>query len=113
MSEPINTSGRSPAPMRAWLIEPLETPAARLIENARRADDVRHLAVMPDVHAANDVCVGTVMATRDLLYPSAVGGDIGCGMLALAFDAGADALARGDVAGRVLSRLPSAVPGRR
>jgi tRNA-splicing ligase RtcB len=113
MNDLLDTPGRTPAPMRAWLIEPLETPAARLIENARRADDVQHVAVMPDVHAANDVCVGTVMATRDLLYPSAVGGDIGCGMLAVAFDAGADALASGDVAGRVLGRLASAVPGRR
>jgi tRNA-splicing ligase RtcB len=108
-----DTSNREPAPMRAWLIEPLETPAARMIDNARRADDVRHVAVMPDVHVANDVCVGTAMATNDLLYPSAVGGDIGCGMLAAAFDAGADALAKGDVAGRVLARLSSAVPGRR
>jgi tRNA-splicing ligase RtcB len=99
--------------MRAWLIEPLETPAARMIDNARRADDVRHVAVMPDVHVANDVCVGTVMATQDLLYPSAVGGDIGCGMLAVAFDANAEAFARGDVAGRVLARLASGVPGRR
>ena len=39
--------------------------------------EYRPVAVMPDVHAANDVCVGTVMATRDLVYPSAVGGDIG------------------------------------
>ncbi len=48
-----------------------------------QADDVDVIAVMPDVHLAGDVCVGTVVATRRLLYPAAVGGDIGCGMAAI------------------------------
>ena len=81
-----------PATLRAWLTEPLDPPVAAAIDRLRRADDVRHVAVMPDVHLAADVCVGTVLATDRLLYPGAVGGDIGCGMLALAFDAGADLL---------------------
>ena len=65
------------APVKKWLAMPLEANAHDAIERVRRADDVVHIAVMPDVHLAGDVCVGTAMATRRLLYPSAVGGDIG------------------------------------
>ncbi len=104
---------REPASLHAWLTGPLETNVAKMIERARRGDDVRHVAIMPDVHLANDVCVGTVMATSRLLYPAAVGGDIGCGMLAMSFDAGADALAKPDVAARVLNGIRSAVPTHR
>ena len=87
------SDAREPAALRAWLIEPMEPPVAAVIDRIRRADDVRRVAVMPDVHLAKDVCVGTVLATRRLLYPGAVGGDIGCGMFAMPFDAGADVLA--------------------
>jgi tRNA-splicing ligase RtcB len=42
------------------------------------------MAVMPDVDPSADVCVGTVLATGGLVYPKAVGGDIGCGMATVA-----------------------------
>ena len=104
---------REPAPMKAWLAEPMPADVAATLERLRRADDVARVAVMPDVHLAKDVCVGTVLATRRLLYPGAVGGDIGCGMLAVAFDAGADVLADAACAGRLLKALYEAVPATR
>jgi tRNA-splicing ligase RtcB len=88
----------------------MEPAVAAAIDRLRRAPDVRRVAVMPDVHLASDVCVGTVLATSHLLYPQAVGGDIGCGMLAVAFDIPAAALADPAVAGRVLGRLGEVVP---
>jgi tRNA-splicing ligase RtcB (3'-phosphate/5'-hydroxy nucleic acid ligase) len=97
------------APLNAWLFEPMPADVGRMIDRLRRSDDVRRLAVMPDVHLAKDVCVGTVVATRRLLYPGAVGGDIGCGMLALPLDATADALTPANAA-RVLLALRGAVP---
>ena len=33
------------------------------------SDDVRRIAVMPDVHLSADVCIGTVVATGGTLYP--------------------------------------------
>jgi tRNA-splicing ligase RtcB len=64
---------------------------------------------MPDVHLAEDVCVGAVVATRATLYPAAVGGDIGCGMHAVGFDVAASALdAR--AAAHVLAGLYAQVP---
>lgn len=102
-----------PAPLHTWLAEPLETPVARALERIRRFDDVQHVAVMPDVHLAKDVCVGTVIATKSLLYPAAVGGDIGCGMLAMAFDAEADAIREPTIAGKILRLLGERIPGLR
>ena len=62
------------APLSAWLVEPMEPAVAAAIERLRRAPDVQRVAVMPDVHLASDVCVGTVLATSHLVYPQAVGG---------------------------------------
>jgi tRNA-splicing ligase RtcB len=56
------------------------------------------------------VCIGTVVATRRLLYPAAVGGDIGCGVAALRFDAASEALADSRAAAKVLAGLYAAVP---
>jgi tRNA-splicing ligase RtcB len=96
-----------------WLEAPLDPDAAVAIERLRRAEDVWRVAVLPDVHLAKDVCVGTVLATRRLLYPGAVGGDIGCGMLAVPFDAGADVLADSLRAAETLKLLYGAVPSMR
>jgi tRNA-splicing ligase RtcB len=83
------------------------------IERLRHAPDVQQIAVMPDVHLAAEVCIGVVIATSHLIYPQAVGGDVGCGMLAVAFDLEAIALEDPRVAGRVLAALGRAVPARR
>ena len=107
MSEP------SLAPIRTWLAEPMKHDVSEAIERLRRAPDVQQIAVMPDVHLAADVCVGVVVATSHLIYPQAVGGDIGCGMLAVAFDVEATALTDPGTAGRVLAGLGRAVPARR
>ena len=68
---------------------------------------------MPDVHLATDVCIGVVVVTSQLIYPQAVGGDIGCGMLAVGFDVEATALHDPGIAGRILAGLGRAGPARR
>jgi tRNA-splicing ligase RtcB len=65
---------------------------------------------MPDVHLSADVCVGTVVATGRTLYPNAVGGDIGCGVAAVALDGEATVLDDERAAARVLSSLYLAIP---
>ena len=42
-----------------------------------------HVALMPDAHVGIGATVGSVIATKDAIIPSAVGVDIGCGMAAL------------------------------
>jgi tRNA-splicing ligase RtcB (3'-phosphate/5'-hydroxy nucleic acid ligase) len=96
--------------IRTWLSEPLPAEVKKAVERSARAQDVQRIAVMPDVHLATGVCVGSVVATSHLIYPQAVGGDIGCGMAAMSFDAEADLLYRDDTALAVLGALREAVP---
>lgn len=53
--------------LQAWLSEPPPVDVGRALERLCRADDVVHVAVMPDVHLAEEVCVGVVVATTRLL----------------------------------------------
>lgn len=103
-------STASLAPLRAWLAEPLSTEVAQSVDRLRAAEGVKHVALMPDLHLASDVCVGAVLATERLVFPQAVGGDIGCGMAALAFDLEADAIDNEQAAGRLLAGLYAGVP---
>lgn len=96
--------------LRTWTFEPLSYEVGRALEKLARTDGVVAVAVMPDVHLAHDVCIGTVVATERLLFPAAVGGCIGCGMAAIAFDADADVLERADSAARLLGGLSAYVP---
>lgn len=99
--------------IRRWLCEPLPSDVALSIHRLASADDVQHIAVMPDVHLSGDVCVGLAVATRRLIYPAAVGSDIGCGMAAIAVDASADLLADKRNAGSLLAGLCQCVPAMR
>src|SRR5579871_2747779 len=101
------------APMQSWLVAPLEEEVLKAIQRLRRAPDVTRVAVMPDVHLAEDVCVGVAVGTTDLLYPQAVGGDIGCGMLAVPFDMDAASISEPRVAGQLLAGLGNSIPARR
>jgi tRNA-splicing ligase RtcB len=101
------------APIKTWLATPIDQDVSEAIERLRRAPDVQQIAVMPDVHLSNDVCIGVAVATSQLVYPQAVGGDIGCGMLAVALDVEATTLSSPRVAGQVLAGLGHAVPARR
>ena len=98
------------APVNSWLIEPPERAVSQAIARISRAADVVRVAVMPDVHLAAGVSNGTVVATNHLIYPSAVGADIGCGFAAVAFHGKARSLTRRAAAEAVLQDLPAAVP---
>lgn len=72
--------------VKLWLASGLDAQTAKALDRLRQLADLQRLAVMPDVHPAADVCVGTVIATSELIYPQAIGGDIGCGMSTVALD---------------------------
>lgn len=98
------------ADVRTWLPEKPDRLLAAAIARLTRAEDVVHVAVMPDAHVAEEVCVGAVTATRRRLLPAAVGGDIGCGMTAVRLGAPADRLADRDSAAKVLAGLSKQCP---
>jgi len=101
------------APLHSWLATPMSDDVSSAIRRLRRAPDVQHVAVMPDVHLAEDVCVGVAIGTARLLYPQAVGGDIGCGMLAVPFDVEAERVREPRTAARILAGLGRSIPARR
>jgi tRNA-splicing ligase RtcB len=99
------------AVLHQWTAAPPPHDVKAALERLRHADDVAHIAVMPDVHLAEEVCVGCVVATRTTLIPAAVGGDIGCGMAAIGLDADAEIIKSDPhAAAAVLTGLASAVP---
>jgi tRNA-splicing ligase RtcB len=42
-----------------------------------------YVALMPDYHPGEGSMIGSVIPTRDVLLPSVIGGDLGCGMTAV------------------------------
>ena len=93
-----------------WLPGPLDAAARAAIDQLAATDDVDRVAIMPDAHLAGEVCVGTVVATRSSLFPAAIGGDIGCGVLARRFHGDASVLHDERVAARIMAGLYRTVP---
>lgn len=69
-------------PVKIWTDDVEESAEAQLRNVARLPFVFRHVAVMPDVHAGWGATIGSVVATQGAVIPSAVGVDIGCGMIA-------------------------------
>jgi tRNA-splicing ligase RtcB len=69
-------------PIKIWApIEEVESQALDQLKHIAALPWVwRHIAVMPDVHLGKGATVGSVIAMKDAIAPSAVGVDIGCGM---------------------------------
>src|SRR5262249_41260670 len=77
------TRGHHDIPIAIWNVD--KALPAGVEDDLRQicaSPDVRYLAVMPDVHRGKLVPNGLVLATRRLVYPEAVGADVGCGVLA-------------------------------
>src|ERR1700745_3562473 len=67
-----------------------------------------HVALMPDAHVGIGATVGSVIPTSGAVIPSAVGVDIGCGMVAAELDVTEDQLP--DNLEPLLSRIETAIP---
>ena len=67
-----------------------------------------HVALMPDAHVGIGATVGSVIPTRNAVIPSAVGVDIGCGMIAAELDVTAERLP--DDLEPLLGRIERAIP---
>ena len=67
-----------------------------------------HVALMPDAHVGIGATVGSVIPTKGAVIPSAVGVDIGCGMVAAELDVTEDQLP--DTLDPLLSQVEKAIP---
>lgn len=96
--------------IRTWLVDPLPHNVQPRIMRLANVEDVQHVAVMPDVHLTAEYCVGTAVATRSRFYPHAIGGDIGCGMMAVCIDTEAERLTRANSGEPWIRMLQRIVP---
>jgi tRNA-splicing ligase RtcB (3'-phosphate/5'-hydroxy nucleic acid ligase) len=73
--------GKYPAKIWTDYVEP---EAKAQIENIISMPFIhKHVAIMPDVHAGVGATIGSVIPTVGAIIPSAVGVDIGCGLVAV------------------------------
>ena len=72
-------------PVKAWVKGvPFDDNAKEQMRNVANLPFIhKWLAVMPDAHLGFGATVGSVIATRKAIIPSAVGVDLGCGMRAI------------------------------
>ncbi len=86
MGMPIfKKQGKMRVPVKAWT-DDVEKGAWEQAENVAQMPFVfKHVALMPDVHRGYGVTIGSVVAMKGAVMPSAVGVDIGCGMIAEEF----------------------------
>jgi tRNA-splicing ligase RtcB (3'-phosphate/5'-hydroxy nucleic acid ligase) len=80
------------------------------IERISRSEDVRYVIVLPDVHLGRMFNNGCVVATTDLIYPQAVGSDIGCGFSAISFNGAAEFMGDDRRAQAIIRELYQKVP---
>lgn len=82
MKTVINDKGARP--IKIWT-EDIEAEALQQAKNLARLPFIagNGVALMPDVHAGKGSTIGSVIATRKVVIPAAVGVDIGCGMNAV------------------------------
>src|SRR5256885_9048342 len=70
----------------SWASE-IDPETIRQAEKTARLPIVEgHVALMPDAHVGIGATVGSVIPTTGAVIPSAVGVDIGCGMIAAGLD---------------------------
>lgn len=87
----------------------IEPETIRQAEKTSRLSIVEgHVALMPDAHVGIGATVGSVIPTKNAVIPSAVGVDIGCGMIAAELDVVEDQLP--DDLQPLLSRIERAIP---
>ena len=86
----------------------VEPSALEQIRNTMSLPWTHGLAVMPDVHTGFGVTIGSVIAMRQAVSPSAVGVDIGCGMAAVRTSLSVNGLP--DDLGPLRAAIEAAVP---
>ena len=80
MKQVISTERR---PIKLWL-DDIEGGALAQAKNLANLPFVfKHIPIMPDSHQGYGMPIGSILATKSVVVPNAVGVDIGCGMCAM------------------------------
>jgi RNA-splicing ligase RtcB len=70
------------ASAQSWI----EGEAVRQLYATAKLEGVRIAVGFPDLHPGKGMPVGAAFVTEGMIYPHVIGGDIGCGMLAVALN---------------------------
>lgn len=98
------------SPVKIWASD-LEPEAEQQARNLASMPFIhKHVALMPDAHFGLGATVGSVIATRGAIIPSAVGVDIGCGMYAVKLPFSADCLGGSEKLADLRHSIERAVP---
>jgi tRNA-splicing ligase RtcB len=99
----------SPAPkVLSWATDLDQNTIDQAARSAELPFIYKHVALMPDAHLGYGATVGSVIPTKGAVIPSAVGVDIGCGMIATELDLTANDLP--DDLGPLHTAIAAAVP---
>ncbi|MGI5870199.1 MAG: RtcB family protein [Kiritimatiellia bacterium] len=97
-------------PVKSWC-DDVDALAMKQAANLARHPVIeRHVALMPDCHAGMGMPIGGVIACANAVIPSAVGVDIGCGMVAVETDVPAAAFEDRSRRRKLLERLKMRIP---
>ena len=97
-------------PVKSWCAE-VEPGALQQAANlAVHPALAHHVALMPDCHVGYGIPIGGVIAARDAVIPSAVGVDIGCGMVAVETDVPAERLAQMSFRRAIQEKIKTRIP---
>ncbi len=100
-----------PAPnVLSWAHDLDDKTLAQVANSADLPFVERPVALMADAHLGYGVPVGTVLATKGAIIPSAVGVDIGCGMVAQKLTVGVNELDLDLLHDRVSAVVPAGQP---
>lgn len=94
-------------PIKMWLTDAEDTAIDQAKNLANLPFAFKHIALMPDCHQGYGMPIGSILATRGVVIPNAVGVDIGCGMCALKTDISAiDRDALKQIMGKARTLIP-------
>jgi len=70
-------------PIKLWLTDLEDGALAQAKNLANLPFTFKHIPIMPDSHQGYGMPIGSILATKGVIVPNAVGVDIGCGMCAM------------------------------
>lgn len=70
-------------PIKLWLNDLEDGALAQAKNLANLPFAFKHIPIMPDSHQGYGMPIGSILATKGVVVPNAVGVDIGCGMCAM------------------------------
>lgn len=97
-------------PIKSWCAELEEGALEQAVNLAHHPALFHHVALMPDCHEGYGMPIGGVVAAKGAVIPSAVGVDIGCGMIAVETNVPAERLAEMSFRRQIQEKLKERIP---